>query len=78
MHFLAIAAALAALSGTSSAMGLTSFRRDLLLASKMGINSWELLGRHQSVHEIAMERSNATITTQYVSVWYLLMFWWLF
>ena len=68
MHFLAIAAALAALSGTSNAMGLTSFRRDLTLASKMGINSWELLDRHQSVHEIATERSNVTLTSQYVSV----------
>lgn len=74
MHFFEIAAALAALSGSTEAMGLTVFSRDLTLASKMGINSGELLNRHKSAHEIAMERSyNITLHAQYVSVWVSLM-----
>jgi hypothetical protein len=73
MHFFEIAAALAALSGSTEAMGLTVFSRDLTLAQKMGINSGELLKRHKSAHEIAMERSYNTLHAQYVSVWVWLM-----
>lgn len=68
MHVSVAAAVVAVFSGSVDAMGLTSFARDLSLASSMGINSGELLGQRKSVHQLAMERMDDVLTTSYVSV----------
>ncbi|KAJ5299223.1 hypothetical protein N7476_010780 [Penicillium atrosanguineum] len=68
MHFFEVAAAVAVFSGSVDAIGLTSSARDLTLASRMGINSAELLGQRKTVHEIALERSDSVLNSQYVSI----------
>lgn len=62
------AVALAALSGTTAAMGMNIFRGDFTLAGELGIGPGELLSKQMSVHEIALQRTAQNLTTQYATV----------
>lgn len=62
------AVALAALSGTTAAMGMNMFRLDFTLASELGIAPGELLRRGRSVHEIALQDTSQNLTAQWATV----------
>lgn len=62
------AVALAALAGTTAAMGLNMFGRDFTLAGELGIGPGELLSNHRSVHEIALQKTAQNLTAQYATV----------
>lgn len=62
------AVALAALSGTTAAMGMNVLGRDSTLAAELGIGPAELLGNYRSVLEIALQATSQNLTVQYATV----------
>lgn len=63
-----VAVALAALSGTTAAMGLNTFRRDFMWASQLGIGPDELFNRQNSLHPVDLQSGAQNLTAQYVTV----------
>lgn len=63
-----IAVAVAALAGTTAAMG----RQDMMMAAGMGVGPRRWFSMHHSVQELvqefALQQSLPNLTTQYVSV----------
>lgn len=62
------AVALAALSGTTAAMGMNKFRRDLTWASQLGIDPSELFNRQKSLQLVDLQSGTQNLTAQYVTV----------
>ncbi|KAJ5691959.1 hypothetical protein N7462_001382 [Penicillium macrosclerotiorum] len=69
MHFqmLRWTVSLAALSGTTTAMGMTAFHRDLKLAAQIGISPSQMLSERKSVQALAQQIELDNVTAKTVS-----------